>query len=93
MRPSEYTTWARKQLGPTPVLALGLVVVVAEDPEQARGLARRHLDSPYLKLSNYTRSFLMQEFTPDDLADGGSDRLVDAVVAWGSPARNCRARP
>lgn len=84
---ADYTAWARTQLGPTPALAPALVVVVEEDSRRARDLARRHLNSAYLKLSNYTRSFLMQGFTPDDLADGGSDRLVDALVVWGSPDR------
>jgi probable F420-dependent oxidoreductase len=41
----------------------------------------------YLQLPNYTNSWLRQGFTEDDLADGGSDRLVDALFAWGDPGR------
>jgi probable F420-dependent oxidoreductase len=83
----EHTRSARQRLGPEAVLAPALVVLLEEDPGRARELGRRHLDTPYLKLASYVRSFLGQGFTPEELADGGTDRLVDAIVAWGSAAQ------
>ena len=40
----------------------------------------------YLGLRNYVGNLLRMGFTEDDVAGGGSDRLVDAIVAWGDPA-------
>ena len=48
----------------------------------ARTIARSTL-SQYLQLPNYTNNFLRMGFTPDDLDRGGSDRLVDGLIAWG----------
>jgi probable F420-dependent oxidoreductase len=79
----EHTRRARGVLGPGPLLAPELAVVVETDPSQARAIARQHLTF-YLQAPNYTNNWLRVGFTPDDLADGGSDRLVDEVVAWGS---------
>jgi probable F420-dependent oxidoreductase len=50
---------------------------------RSRRLARAHLNSPYLTLPNYARNWLRHGFERRDLEDGGSDRLVDAIVAWG----------
>ena len=55
------------------------------DPTSARATARLHLKT-YLGLPNYTNNWKRQGFTDDDLADGGSDRLVDALVVWGDEA-------
>jgi probable F420-dependent oxidoreductase len=60
-------------------------VVLEADPERARAIARGHL-ARYLDLPNYTNSWKRIGFTDEDLADGGSDRLVDALVAWGDEA-------
>jgi probable F420-dependent oxidoreductase len=57
-------------------------VVLETDPDQARAIARRHIFR-YLDLPNYTNNFRRLGFTDDDLAGRGSDRLVDAIVAWG----------
>ncbi|MFM7065059.1 MAG: LLM class F420-dependent oxidoreductase, partial [Actinomycetes bacterium] len=51
-------------------------------PAAARTIAREHL-AGYLGLPNYSNNWKRIGFTDDDLADGGSDRLVDALVAWG----------
>jgi hypothetical protein len=48
-------------------------------------VAREHL-APYLTLPNYVRSWLDEGFAEHDVAGGGSDRLVDALVAWGDEA-------
>jgi probable F420-dependent oxidoreductase len=79
-----HTARARSVLGAGPVLAPEQGVVLERDPVQARAIAREHLGR-YLQLPNYTRSWREDGFGDDDLADGGSDRLVDALIAWGSP--------
>ena len=57
-------------------------VVLEVDPGLARARAREHM-TYYLRLDNYRRNLLRLGFTDDDLDEGGSDRLVDAIVAWG----------
>ncbi len=81
----EHTRQAREILGPDALLAPEQKVVLETDPGVARAIARATL-ALYLALPNYTNNWLRLGFTPDDLADGGSDRLVDAMVAWGDPA-------
>lgn len=83
---AEHTAQAREILGPGPLLAPELKVVLETDPARARSLARETL-ALYLALPNYTNNFLRHGFTEEDLADGGSDRLVDAVFAWGDEDR------
>ena len=79
----EHTRSARQVLGDGPLLAPEQAVVLEPHPAQARSIARAHL-APYLQLPNYTNNWLRLGFTPEDLANGGSDRLVDTLVAWGS---------
>lgn len=86
----DHTAKARAILGETPLLAPELKVVLETDPTRARTLARDYL-AMYLTLPNYTNNFLRNGFTESDLADGGSDRLVDAVFAWGEESQ-IRAR-
>ncbi|SMQ16562.1 probable F420-dependent oxidoreductase, MSMEG_4141 family [Streptomyces sp. Ag82_O1-12] len=81
----EHTAHAREILGEAPLLAPELGVVPETDPGRARALAREFLGI-YLPLPNYTNNFLRHGFTEDDLSDGGSDRLVDALFAWGDDA-------
>ena len=57
-------------------------LVLESDAGTARQLARQHL-ATYLGLPNYTNHWKRIGFTDDDLRDGGSDRLVDALYAWG----------
>jgi probable F420-dependent oxidoreductase len=84
--PVEHTRIARERLGPDAVLAPEQAVVLEADPGRARAIARLHVER-YLRLPNYTNNLLrVTEFTEDDLREGGSDRLVDAVVAWGDEA-------
>jgi probable F420-dependent oxidoreductase len=80
----EHTRRAREALGPGRLLASEQAVVLESDPGRARAAGREHL-SRYLKAPNYTNNWLRLSFTADDLEGGGSDRLVDALVAWGSP--------
>jgi probable F420-dependent oxidoreductase len=79
-----HTARARSVLGAGPVLAPEQGVVLEADPVQARAIAREHL-ARYLQLPNYTNSWREDGFGDADLADGGSDRLVDALIAWGDP--------
>ncbi|MHA5048133.1 LLM class F420-dependent oxidoreductase [Streptomyces sp. SD15] len=86
----EHTALARETLGDAPLLAPETKVVLEADPDRARSTARGSI-ALYLGLPNYTSSLLELGFTEDDFADGGSDRLVDALVAWGDEDR-IRAR-
>jgi probable F420-dependent oxidoreductase len=78
----ENTARARASLGAGPLLAPEQPVVLETDLAKAREIARQHL-SGYLRLPNYVNNLLRGGFTDDDVAGGGSDRLVDAVVACG----------
>ncbi|MFP4512400.1 MAG: LLM class F420-dependent oxidoreductase [Acidimicrobiales bacterium] len=80
--PVDHTAFARERLGAGPVLAPEQAVLLETDADTARTLARSHM-AGYLQLPNYAKNLLRMGFTEDDLAGGGSDRLVDAVVAWG----------
>jgi probable F420-dependent oxidoreductase len=80
--PVEHTERARKLLGSGPLLAPEVAVVVERDPDTARQLARRYM-SLYLTLPNYTQNLRAFGYGDDDFAGEGSDRLVDAIVAWG----------
>ena len=79
---AEHTRSAREILGPDAVLAPELGVVLDGDVARGRERARAHV-ADYLELPNYANSMRRMGFTEDDLRDGGSDRLVDAVVAVG----------
>ena len=81
--PVEHTARAREILGPARLLAPELAVVLERDPVEARRLARVHTSSFYLGAPNYVENLRWLGFTDDDMADGGSDALVDAIVAWG----------
>jgi probable F420-dependent oxidoreductase len=77
----EHTATARDVLGPEPLLAPEVKVVLSPDADHARATARGHL-AGYLQLPNYTNNLRRLGFTDDDFRDGGSDRLVDATFAW-----------
>jgi probable F420-dependent oxidoreductase len=78
----DHTATAREALGPGKLIAAEQGVVLESDPAVARGLARGAL-AGYLGLPNYANNWRRLGFTDDDIADGGSDRLVDALFAWG----------
>ncbi len=79
--PPEHTAIAREVLGSQPLLATEQMVILDTNPETARALARRDM-ARYLALPNYANNLRRLGYTEDDLA-GPSDRLVDAIVAWG----------
>jgi probable F420-dependent oxidoreductase len=80
--PVEHTAIARKELGGDPLLAVEQAAVLTDDPAVARAAARRHMKR-YLDLENYVNNLRRLGWTDRDLAEGGSDKLVDAIVAWG----------
>ena len=82
--PVDHTRIAREALGPDPILAPEQGVVLEDDPDRAREIARSYT-TKYLGLPNYARNLRRLGWDESELADGGSDRLVDALVAWGSP--------
>jgi probable F420-dependent oxidoreductase len=82
--PPEHTAQARHILGPDRLLIPEQAVVIETDPARAREIARAHM-SAYLRLPNYVNNLRTLGFTDADFADGGSDRLADAIVAWGDP--------
>lgn len=81
----EHTAAARRQFGDGPLLAPEHKVVPDPDPVRARTLGRSRVRTPYLGLVNYLNSFRRLGFDDTDFVDGGSDRLIDAVVAHGTP--------
>jgi probable F420-dependent oxidoreductase len=81
--PVEHTRFARETIGTEALLAPEVAVVVEPDPETARQHARAYA-ATYLRMSNYTRNLLRFGFTEADIADGGSDRLIDAVIPHGT---------
>jgi probable F420-dependent oxidoreductase len=78
----EHTRDAREAVGPDKHVAPEQGVVLESDPARARELARGFVER-YLELPNYFRQWLRYGFTEEDLRDGGSDQLVDALIAWG----------
>ena len=80
--PVEHTVEARAALGSTKLLAVEQAVVLEREPAAARRLARRHTRR-YLPLVNYTNNLRRYGYGDTDFDHEGSDRLVDAIVAWG----------
>jgi len=78
----EHTEKARKILGPGKLLCPEQMVLLETDPAAARAIGRKAL-AMSLTLPNYRNNYLRMGFASEDLADGGSDRLIDAIVAWG----------
>jgi probable F420-dependent oxidoreductase len=85
----EHTRKARATLGPDKLLAVEQKVCLETDPVAARAHARRELHR-YMAMTNYRNNWLRIGFTEADLADGGSDRFIDAMVLWGDAATIAR---
>jgi probable F420-dependent oxidoreductase len=80
--PPEHVAEARETMGPDKMIGVELAVVIDTDPSSARTTARRHT-AVYTTLPNYTNNLRRFGYDDDDFASAGSDRLVDAIVAWG----------
>ncbi len=78
----EHTAEARRILGPGKWLCTEQKVLLERNPARARAIARQAIGF-YLAAPNYINSLKRLGFDDSDLADNGSDRLVDALVAWG----------
>lgn len=90
--PVEHTALARQLMGPGPLLAPEMTVMLEDDPRRARDTARA-FTAGYLALPNYANNLRRLGYGEEDLSGGGSDRLVDTVVAWGdADAVAARAR-
>jgi probable F420-dependent oxidoreductase len=79
-----HTVQAREILGPDAFLAVEHAVLFETDPARARAIAREHLH-PYLTTPFNVAKFRRLGYTEDDIAGGGSDRIVDDLVLWGEP--------
>ncbi|MCW2688665.1 MAG: hypothetical protein JWR37_3555 [Mycobacterium sp.] len=80
----EHTAQARELIGPSAFLAPEHKVVLTTDAEEARAIGRKALDI-YFDLTNYVSNWKRLGFTDEDVAKPGSDRLIDALVAYGTP--------
>lgn len=81
----EHTVRAREIMGENALLAPEQMVVLETDPEKARRIARTML-TVYLRAPNYLRNLERLGFESADFEDPASpsNRLVDAIVAWGT---------
>ncbi len=80
--PPEHTRQARRVLGAGKLLCVEQAAILETDAATARALARRFL-AFYFSLPNYVDNWRRLGFTDPDFAGGGSDRLIDAIIAWG----------
>jgi len=80
--PPEHTAWARGILGEKALLCPEQMLLLETDSNRARTIARAHT-ATYTGLDNYRNNLRQFGFEDADFADGGSDRLVDAIFAWG----------
>jgi probable F420-dependent oxidoreductase len=80
--PPEHTREARDIIGTNKLLCVEQAAILETDGSQARALARQFLEI-YMGLPNYVNNWRRLGFSDPDFAGGGSDRLIDAVVAWG----------
>jgi len=78
----KHTKQAAAILGPTKILAVEQKVTIETDPAKARALGRKEL-ARYMVLPNYRNNWLREGFSEAELADGGSDRFIDAMCLWG----------
>jgi probable F420-dependent oxidoreductase len=83
--PVEHTAFARERLGPEPFLAVEQSVILDTDEVRAKEVARPFA-AFYVGADNYRRNLLRLGWAEAELADGGSDRLIEAVVAYGDEA-------
>jgi probable F420-dependent oxidoreductase len=80
--PVEHTSFARQHLGPEPFLAVEQTAVLTTDAAEGRRIGRAFARG-YLALPNYANNLRRLGWSDADLAGDGSDRLIDAIIAWG----------
>lgn len=84
--PPEHTRWARELIGPDKWICTAQHVCLTTDAEKARAAARKSLEF-YFVTPNHYRNWLRVGYDESDLENGGSNRLIDALVAWGTEAQ------
>src|ERR1700752_60726 len=82
--PPEHTANVRAQIGPTPWICVEQAVILEADATKARAAARQFMSNYVPRLPNYTNNLKALGWQDGEFADGCSDRLVDAIVAWGN---------
>jgi probable F420-dependent oxidoreductase len=82
--PPEHTAKVRAQIGPNPWICVEQAVILEPDPAKARAAERQHMSFYVTHLPNYRNNLKALGWQDRDFEDGCSDRLVDAIVAWGS---------
>ena len=84
--PVEHTRISRAAVGPGKIVAPEQMVILETEPGRARTIARAAADR-YLHAPNYVNNLLKLGYTDADVANGGSDRLIDDLIAWGAPEK------
>jgi probable F420-dependent oxidoreductase len=82
--PPEHTAKARAAIGPKPWICAAQAVILESDATKARAMARTYMKTYVPRLPNYTNNLKALGWKDADFANGCSDALVDAIVAWGS---------
>ena len=82
--PPEHTAKVRAQIGAAPWICVEQTIVLESDPVKARAAARRFMTNYVPRLPNYTDNLRALGWEDAEIADNCSDRLVDAIVAWGN---------
>src|SRR6202035_4126668 len=82
--PPEHTAKVRAAIGPKPWICAAQAVILESDATKARTAARTYMKTYVPRLPNYTNNLKNLGWKDEDFANGGSDRLVDAIVAWGT---------
>lgn len=85
--PPEHTAKVRAQIGPKPWVCVEQALVLETDAAKARTVARAYMKTYVPRLPNYTNNLKNLGFKDEEFADGCNDRLVDAIVAWGTEDR------
>jgi probable F420-dependent oxidoreductase len=83
----EHTAHARRLIGPNALLLPEHKVVLSTDTDEARAVARKVIAETYnyFALANYMGNWKRMGFTDADLTPPGSDKFIDALVAYGTP--------
>jgi probable F420-dependent oxidoreductase len=85
--PPEHTAMVRAAVGPTPLICVEQAVVLDTDAAKARATAREYMKTYVPRLPNYTNALKTLGWADKEFENGCSDRLVDAIVAWGTEAQ------
>lgn len=85
--PPEHTAKARAAIGPKPMICVEQAVVLSTDAAKARAAAREYMKTYVPRLPNYTNNLKNLGFADKEFENGCGDRLVDAIVAWGTEAQ------